>query len=161
MSQYTVHERCWIIQKYFQTYGTGRGGGYSLNDALADFVQHFRKPLTKMAVLAMVKKQSEYGTVHNMSANHSGRPRAVRTNTNHGIVMESILRSPKKSTGRLSYELKISNTTVRRIIDDLGAHSYKIHVLHTLQPTDLEARKVYCSTMLAQAFFWLTLYIVY
>ena len=38
--QYTVHERCWIIQKYFQTYGTGRGGGYSLKDAMADFVQH-------------------------------------------------------------------------------------------------------------------------
>ena len=82
-----------------------------------------------------------------MNDNHSGRPMTVRNNTNHDIVMESILRSPKKSMIHLAYALKISNTTVRRII-----RSYKIHVLHTPQPTDLEARKVYCSTMLAQAY---------
>ena len=82
MPQYTVHEHTWLIQKYFQTYGMGRGGGYSLKDTMAGFTEHFKKPSpTKRAVLQMVKKQEENGTVHNMNAKHSGRLRSVRTQT--------------------------------------------------------------------------------
>ena len=89
------------------------------------------------------------GSVVNRNTFFSGRPKSVRNNNNHGIILEKILRSPKKSTHHISRELGISRTSVQRIIHDLGASPYKIKILQSLKPQVPTERLRYACHMLA------------
>ena len=98
MPQFTIRERVWLVERYFQTYGSGRGGRPNLGLVKNDFEAEFRRiSPTKANIIGMVRKYREEGSVQNQNSAKSGRPRTARTNDNHETVMNKILTSPKKS----------------------------------------------------------------
>jgi hypothetical protein len=155
MPQLTLQERIWLCEKYLRSYGTGRQGGPSLKKVRQSFWEVFHKAApTNRNLLKIVKKFRETGSVHNANKGHSGRPCTSRINNNAGRVLEKILISPKKSQRRISKELipPISRSSLRRILKDLGAFSYKIQILHELRPCDFSARVSYCARVLANLY---------
>jgi hypothetical protein len=151
MVQYTNAERLWIVEHYFRSFGQGRNGGPSLKKICDSFIVTFNKaPPTNAAILAMVKKFRQDGSVQNQNASHSGRKRTISANDNCGIIFQKVLESPTKSTRRISLETQISHASVRRILRDLGAFSYRIQMLQTLTPVDRVSRKQFCARVLAQ-----------
>ena len=153
MPQYSLPERVWLVEHYYKSFGHGRNGGPSVKMVMSDFREHFGKdPPTKANIFQMLRKYHQDGTLRNLNSPRSGRPRTVRTNENHGIVFEKIVRSPKKSIRRTSRELHLSFSSTRRIISDLGAHSYRIQILQSLTANDIVLRRQYCERMLAIAY---------
>ena len=121
MAGRAVYPFIWVWQKGRQK--------PSINTVMDTFSRTFyKRSPTKANICKIVKKYREKGSVENQNANNSGRPRSVRVNDNHEAVLEKILCSPKKSMHRLSKELDISFTSVRRFVHDVGSRSYKIHV---------------------------------
>lgn len=155
MPQFALHERGWLLERYFRSYGAGRGGGPSLKIVKEAFELQFHKSApTKKNILCIVKKFRATCSVQNGNKGHSGRPRKSRTNENAGRVFEKVLNSPKKSQRRISKELSppITRTSLQRILKDLGAFSYKIQILHEMRPCDFASRRAYCSRVLANLY---------
>ena len=150
MPQYTMHQRMWMIENYNRNYGYGRSGGPSLKMVKRDFETEFlvRSPPDK-TILKIVRKFRESGSAENQNKNRSGRKRTIRTNDNHGRIFDKILRSPRKSMRRISSELDLSLTSVRRLVHDLGARSYKIQIFQSLTAQDLVQRSAYCARVFA------------
>ena len=71
---------------------------------------------------------------------HSGRPFSTRTPANIQAVRDRLQQSPQKSTRRLSQEVGISRTSVRRVIHKgLTFFPYKMQILQ--QQTDANKRE--------------------
>jgi hypothetical protein len=151
MVKYSNAERLWIVEQYFRSFGQGRNGGPSIKKICDSFIATFNKaPPTNAAILAMLNKFRQNGSIQNQNAGHSGRKRTIHTNNNCGIIFQKVLESPTKSTRRISLETQISHASVRRILRDLGAFSYRIQMLQTLTPVDRVSRKQFCARVLAQ-----------
>ena len=143
--------RQFLVEYYFKSYRYGRNNGPSLKWTSQQFSLAFdKKPPVKSCLLDIIRKFRDTGSVDNDNKCNSGRKRTIRTNENHGIILEKVLRSPKKSRRRLSKELGISRSSVNRMIKDIGAFSYKIQILQSLQPQDPHQRFNYATCFLAQ-----------
>ena len=153
MPQLTLEERIFLVEQYHKSVQFGRANQTNLRWTLATFSEHFHKePPNRSTVFELVKKFDKDGTVENLNKGHSGRPRTARTNENHGIVFEKVVHSPKKSQRRISRELGIARSSVQRILNDLGVHSYRIQLLQTLQPQDPVQRVNFATRLLAIAY---------
>ena len=96
MPQFTIRERAWLVERYFQAYGSGRGGRPNIGLVKNDFEAEIRRiSPTKANIIGMVRKYRAEGSVQNQNSAKSGRPRTARTNDNHATVMNKILTSPK------------------------------------------------------------------
>ena len=85
-----------------------------------------------------------------MKKSPPGRCRQVRTQENIVRVQEAVERSPDLSARRQSAALRISDRTVRRILDeDLSFHLYKIAVVNKLNENDYLKRLEFAQEMLA------------
>jgi hypothetical protein len=81
------------------------------------------------------------------------RPKNVRTPENIATVRESIERSPTRSARKHASALRISDRTVKRILQtDLHLHPYKIMIGQELSPADWGRRMNCCNGILAQAY---------
>ena len=150
MPQFTIAERQFLVEYYFKSFRYGRNNGPSLKWTSQQFSLTFdKKPPVKSCLLDIIRKFKDTGSVGNDNKCNSGRKTTIRTNENHGIILEKVLRSPKKSRRRLSKELGISRSSVNRMIKDIGAFSYKIQILQTLQPQDPHQRFDYATRFLA------------
>ena len=98
MPQLSLDEIEFLVEPYFKSYAFGRNNGPSIKWTLGHFEAKFRKKsLTKANAIPVVSKFKETGLRNKINANkgHSGRNVTVRTNENHGIVLDKILHSPK------------------------------------------------------------------
>ena len=78
----------------------------------------------------LVSKFEVTGSV--LNAPKEGRPRTVCSPENNDIVAAAFLHSPKKSILQASKELNISQTSLHRILHDIGLKPYRPHLLHAL-----------------------------
>jgi len=144
MGQFSMPERTWIVEHYFRA--LGKENRQPLKDVMSGFTNHFnKKSPTKRNIRKMVEKYREHGTLANLNSPNSGRRHTVRINENRGKVMDRIIRSPKKSIRRLAREMNVSFSSMRRLVQDIGAHSYKIQIFQQLTPDDYQKRMTFFS----------------
>ena len=101
------------------------------NNAISRIVHHFEKE----------------GTVHGKNQGRSGRSPVV-TGDGDKVeeVRESVSETPQTSTRHRSQELRMSRTSLRRVLRrKLKYHPYRIAELHKLTQTDRERRLAMCS----------------
>ena len=104
-----------------------------------------RNPPSRLTIRRLVLKFRETGYVTNANKGHSGRPRSARTAINTEIVRQRLEESPRKSTRRLSQEISLSRTTVRRILNtDLHLFPYRVQILQAQTATNREERLAFC-----------------
>lgn len=90
------------------------------------------------------------GTVADLP--RSGRPRSARTSDNADLVASAIVETAgSSSSGRkLSAQLAISRTTLRRILKDIGVRHFHATSLHGLLEDDPDRRFQMCSEFLVR-----------
>ena len=75
--------------------------------------------------------------------------RTARTAENVDRVREARIRSPRHSARRHSAELRLSQSTVQRILHkDLGFPPYKLMVVQQLNEREYQQRLTFCQTIL-------------
>ena len=88
----------------------------------------------------LVDKFRNTGNLNDDHNGQSGRPVSVRTETNIQAVRDHLQQSPRKAIRRLSQEVRISWTSVERIVHkDLTMFPCKIQVLQ--QQTDANKKR--------------------
>ena len=151
MPQYSSVERQWLVEHYLRGFQAATGGGLSLKALRRRFRHEFQKKApVKNAIVAMVGKFRERGSVLNQNRGRSGRKRTVRTEENTEVIAMHTIECPLKSTRVLASEMNISHTSVRRMIKDTWAFSYRLQTLQSLSVEDFQARKEFCARVLAQ-----------
>lgn len=136
MDKFTTEERVKIIEFYFEN-------GRSIIGTQRSYMRHFnvRHPPTKPTIINLVKRFREHGSV--LDKSRPGRGRSVRTAENTENVRRSIEDDPTTSTRRRSQELAISRRSLQRIQKDLKMYPYKVQLVQSLQPLDLQQRITY------------------
>ena len=78
-----------------------------------------------------------------------GSARTVRTPENVEAVRNAVEQSPRRSAVRHAQALRLSDTTVRRILhQDLNFHPYKLMLVQKLNQQDFGRRTTFAETML-------------
>ena len=86
-----------------------------------------------------MKRFTETGTT--LSKLIPGRNRSVRTRRVIEIVKKRVRRNPRRSMRKTAKELKISETSLRRIVkEDLGLKAYKMQCRHLISATSKQKR---------------------
>ncbi len=78
----------------------------------------------------------------------SGRPTTARTEENMQLVSEAFPRNPQRSQRRVSAELNMSRTNLRRLMKDLKLKPYKPMLLQALNEDDPYRRLEFCEWIL-------------
>jgi len=105
-------------------------------------------PPTNKSILKWHRNFIERGCICDQRKGHSGRPSVSEQVVDR--VRESFLRSPRKSTRRASRELKVPQSTVRKILRKrLRLHPYKLQLVQKLHPEDMETRHAFCGSLQA------------
>lgn len=117
---FTIEERIAVVR--------ARHRGLTYDAVRAAFTRRFRKPGPTNVGLS--NKFNRTGSVNDDA--RSGRP-SVPADTVQRI-QEAIERSPRASTRRLSRELELPQSTVRKILHfTLHKRAYRVQVLHNLE----------------------------
>ena len=133
--QFSDQERIKIIELYFATKSTVL--------VQRQFRREFpgRKISNRNTIKNLVEKFRDSGSVTNNNKGHSGPPSTATTPDHVQDVRAHLEQSPRKSTRRLSQEVGISRTSVRRIIHrDLKLFPYKVQVLQAQTQVNKDQR---------------------
>ena len=105
MEKFTTEQRVKIIEFYFEN-------GRSIVATQRSYMRNFnvRHPPSRPAIMNLVARFQEHGSVSDRS--RSGRGRSVRTRENTEAARRSIEENPTTSTQRRSQELGISRSSV-------------------------------------------------
>ncbi|UYV71215.1 hypothetical protein LAZ67_8002213 [Cordylochernes scorpioides] len=115
MSPVNIKERIKIIKLYYQ-HG-------SFKTLRRQWSKHSKSSApSKSTVKRIIKKFETTGSVADLP--RSGRPHSATCETNINLVKASLEASPQISTRRLSQELKISRTSIQRMLKGLGYKPY-------------------------------------
>lgn len=79
--------------------------------------------------------------------NEMGVQKLSLTPENIAAVQQAMFRSPHRSAKQHALRLGISDTLVRRILQDLHFHPYKIQIVQSLNPSDNQKRLQFCEEM--------------
>ena len=138
--------RAEIIEIYFKN-------GSSITSTLRCWRTRHRSVERKFVASPSIKTVHRWinefrnGSLNNR--NRTGRPKDKRLQENIENVAEHVNESSGKSLKRRSSELKISKTSIWRIMKlDLKLHPYKIQITQKLNPQDSVSRLDYARTML-------------
>jgi len=78
-----------------------------------------------------------------------GREPSLRTPENIERVRQAFVRSPRQSASRNAIALRMSDRTVRRILnEDLNFHPYKMVMVQAINYQDIVNRKTLCEVLL-------------
>jgi Helix-turn-helix domain (DUF4817) len=142
MEKYSKEQRILIVKTYYQN-----------GESFAETVRKLRASLgredapTVYTVRRLIHKFEETGsTIDNKK---SGRPRSGRSEANVVAVSDSVAVSPGKSIRRRAQEMRLSSTTMQRILSkDLQLHPYKVQLTQELKPTDHGKRRQFVEWIL-------------
>ena len=111
-----------------------------------EFNVHTRDGPKNNTIKRIVKHFEDKSIVINTNKGNSGRPVSVtKIQANIDKVRNSTINSPKKSHRRLSQELRMSSSSVFRILrKELQLYPYSISVRHKLTAEDQERRQRMC-----------------
>ncbi|CAI9738112.1 XP_014784835.1PREDICTED: uncharacterized protein LOC106879674 [Octopus vulgaris] len=142
MNKLTLQQRIFVIEKYYK-YGNARKVreewineyGDKINPPHRDTIYHLRD------------RFHQNGTVADLP--RSGRPRSVRTPKMTDSVVTAITQSPQTSAVRLSAELDISRSSLRRILQENGYKAYHPKLIYCLVQDDAERRLQMCQLFIS------------
>ena len=136
MKKFSIVQRTQIVKVYYQYQG-------SIIQTQRAYRRHFnvRDAPSKNAIKGMAKRFEDQGAVSDLP--RSGRPKAVCTDENKERIHENVEENPTTSTQKLSLELRISRTTLKRIIKSLNFYPYKVQLIQELKPQDFQPRLQY------------------
>lgn len=143
MEQWSKQQRSFAVKAFYQS------GSYTA--ARRRFRLHFRinrnRPVPSVnSIKLWVQNFENIGETRNR---RGGSARSVRTPENIERVRVAMTRSPRTSARRHSIGLRISNSSLRRVLKlDLHYHPYKIQVVQALNENDFAARRHFCETFL-------------
>lgn len=135
--EWTDSHRSFAVETYFKTQE-------SISLTLKIFRNHFK--LNRNVPLPAHRTirrwvQNFRSTSSAKKKKPTGKPRSIRTPENIQIVKEAALKSPSRSARSQANALKISDRSVRRMLNfDLKFHPYKIQVVQELTENDLANR---------------------
>lgn len=107
-----------------------------------------RPPISHNTVRCLISKFRETGTVADKA--RSGRPKSATDETTSTMVLASFVKSPQRSTRRLSAECGISQSSIIRILHAHRWHPFKIQLLQHLAEDDPDRRMQFCTWALEQ-----------
>jgi hypothetical protein len=124
---------------------------YAIYQNAAEVVRQFqhrfdREPPTRKAILDLVRKFDETGSVEDVA--RPGRFRSVSTDENRERVRVNFQQNPESSTRRAALELNLSRTSFRRMMKELGLKPYRLQLLHALNEDDPDRRCEFADTFL-------------
>ena len=134
---FDLNERIFVIKNYYAR--------TSYKHVEERWEANFRTPApSKSTMFNLVSKFEVTGSV--LNAPKEGRPRTVCSPENKDIVIvaAAFLHSPKKSIRQALKELNISQTSLHRILHDIGLKPYRPHLLHALNEDDPDKRLEFC-----------------
>ncbi|GAB1606128.1 hypothetical protein Ahia01_000895200, partial [Argonauta hians] len=107
----TFEERKQVLKFYFKY--------ENISEVRRQWTLQFRSDAPSRLTISRIRdKFEEKGTVQDVCAGQSGRPRTSRSDDNVALVIRAFEASPKISTRRASQEMGISQSTVCRILKD-------------------------------------------
>ena len=125
----TFEERKLILKLYFKY--------ESISEVRRQWSLQFQSdPRSRLTISRLRDKFEENGTVQDVCASQSGRPRTSRSDANVALVLGAF----GESTRRASHETGISQSTVCRILKDNGMKPYRPVLLHHLNDDDPDRR---------------------
>lgn len=142
MDRIPIQDRTKIVELYFAT--------NSVVCTQRTFRREFpgRHCPCARTIKRLVDKFRNTGSLVDDNKGHSGHPFSARTPANIAVVRDRLQQSPRKSTRRLSQEVGISRTSVRRIIHkDLTLFPYKIQILQQQTDANKRERVEFCQSM--------------
>ena len=145
MDQWGYQHRAFVVEMFFKN-------GESVTVTQRKFCLHFN-----VAQNWMIPSQNTillwlhnfHTTASAMNKKHGGSAWTVRTPENIEVVRNAVEQSPCRSAVRHVQALRVSDTTVRRILhQDLNFHPYKLMFVQELKQQDFARRKTFAETML-------------
>ena len=98
---------------------------------------------SRNTILLWIKNFRKNGSA--LKRRSTGRPRTSTTPENAMAVKASVQQSPQRSARKHAAALRISSTSVRRILHkELQMHPYKIMLAQELNENDFETRRALC-----------------
>ena len=107
-----------------------------------------RPPISHSTVSCLPSKFRETGTVADKA--RSGRPKRATDETTAAMVLASFVKSPQRSTRRLSAECGISQSLIVLIVHAYKWQPFKIQLLQHLAEDDPDRRMQFCTWVLEQ-----------
>ncbi|BFZ15076.1 hypothetical protein BsWGS_18115 [Bradybaena similaris] len=95
------------------------------------------QPLSHTTVCHLIKSFQKTGSV--ADSERSGRRKSATDEETSTMVLASFARSPMKSVRKISQELTISKSSVRRILKTQKFHQYKVHLVQALHGNDTDS----------------------
>ena len=139
--QWLGSHRSFVVETFFTNSG-------SLTATQRLFRTHFKlgrhNPVpSRNTILLWIKNFRKNGSALNRRS--TGRPRTSTTPENAMAVKASVQLSPQRSARKHAAALRISATSVRRILHkELQMHPYKIVLAQELNENDFETRRALC-----------------
>jgi hypothetical protein len=129
----STEEEVFIVEYYFRRYASGREEP-SLKKVTEQFRERFNKTAPSNTVMpSIVTKFRRFGSVLCQRKGKSGRPVTVSTKENYARVLQGVLHSSR----RTALKLNVSDTSVRRLLKDIGGFPYWIPVGQRLTEPDI------------------------
>ena len=132
--QLTTNERIFCVKKFYSS--------NNVSLVCRDFENTFKSTVRWHTVKDIVTKFEETGSV--VDKIRSGRPPTVNIERNRMQVGEFISTQPRTSSRRLSEELHISRSSLRRIIKELGLKPWYPRLVQELNEDDYDRRLEFC-----------------
>ena len=73
----------------------------------------------------------------------SGRPKTVCTDENKERIREKVEENPTTSTRKRSLEIRISRTSLKRVMKSINFYPYKVQLIQELKPQNFLPRLQY------------------
>ena len=133
--QLSLDERIFCVKEFYSS--------KNISLVRRSFENTFGTSVRWHTVKDIVTKFEETGSVGD-NKTRSGRPASVNTGSNQLIVEEVLTEKPRNSTRRLSEELAISRSSIRRIIKELGLKPWHPRLVQELNEDDYDRRLEFC-----------------
>ena len=133
----TIEQRVFVVKKYYET---------SNKSETCLFKEQFDRVTKWRTVSNIVERFEETGSFDELP--RSGRPTTVCSPENARVVQAVYAEGPTKSTRRSSLELRISRTSIHRMLHSLELHPYRPHLVYAMSKDDPDRRTEFCETFI-------------
>lgn len=144
MNQFSREQHVQIVKTYYENHSSVR----ATFRALRQFYGAIGRP-AESTIRRLINKFEATGSVNNQPT--PTRRRNVRSAQNVAAVRDSVRENPRQSISRRAQELRLSETSLRRILHlNLGMHPYKIQLTQELKINDHRQRRIFADWALEQ-----------
>jgi hypothetical protein len=116
--RYTDEQRVFIVKTFYKTENNSETGRI--------FQEHFHRPIKRDTMACLIKRFEATVSVKDLA--RPGGPRS--------ICVEGNKQGPQKSTRRPKQELRISRTSIQRMLHELKLKPYHPNLLHAMTEDD-------------------------